>query len=328
MRIISGADVGRAITMPEAIEAVRSAFSDLSTGKADVPVRQSIAPGKHPGATLIMPGYLGGIDALATKIVSVRPRNPEMGRPLIYGIVLLIDSATGEPLAAIDGRSLTALRTGAASGLATELMAVSGARTLALIGAGVQAETQLAAVCAVRPIERVFVYARRAGSVEAFIGRMRERTPGTIDLLPAVSAAAAIREADVVCTATPSTSPVFDGADLSPGTHVNGVGSFTPEMQEIDFTTLRRAARIVVDSIPAVLDEAGELIQAIEKGVIQKESIYAEIGEIAAGIKAGRIDDDEITFFKSVGNAAQDVAVAQIIFRNSVDRALGVEVSL
>ncbi|QQS46652.1 MAG: ornithine cyclodeaminase [Acidobacteriota bacterium] len=324
MRIISHSDVSRAITMPEAIEAVRMAFIDLSVGGADVPVRQSIAPGGHSGATLVMPGYLAGTDALAVKLVSVRPENPARGKPLIYGIVLLIDAATGEPLAAIEGASLTALRTGAASGLATDLLAREDARTLALFGAGAQAETQLEAVCAVRPIEKAFIRARTSGSVVSFIDRMRGRC--NAELIAA--GPEAVREADIVCAATTSATPVFDGDDLRPGTHVNGVGSYTPGMQEVDFATLRRTGKIVVDSIPAALAEAGDLIRAIENGIISRQSIHAEIGEIAAGMKPGRTDDREITFFKSVGNAAQDVAVAALIYRNSIERGLGVEAEL
>lgn len=314
--------------MPEAIEAVRAAFIDLATGRADVPVRQSLAPGAHSGATLVMPGYLGGIDALATKIVSVRPDNPEKGLPLIYGIVLLIDAASGRTLAVIDGRSLTAIRTGAASGLATDLLARSDSATLALFGAGVQAETQLSAVLAVRPIERVYVYARRRDRVTDFIGRVRDKIDGRVELIAAGSASEAVRAADVVCAATTSETPVFDGEELRPGTHVNAVGSFTPRMQEVDFVTLRRAGRIVVDSIPAVMHEAGDLIQAIDAGIISVDDIRDEIGEIAAGSKPGRTSEDEITYFKSVGNAAQDVALADIIHRRAIELGIGIDVDL
>lgn len=328
MRIISESVVNRAVSMREAIEAMRAAFIDLSTGRADVPIRQVIVPGRHEGQTLIMPGYLAGIDALATKIVSLRPGNPEKGLPLIYGIVLLIDAATGRTLAVIDGRSLTAIRTGAASGLATDLLARGDSATLALFGAGVQAATQLSAVLAVRPIERIFVYARRRDGVENFIGKMRDRIDGRVELIAAGSASEAVRAADVVCTATTSETPVFDGEDLKAGTHVNAVGSFTPRMQEVDFATLRRSARIVVDSIPAAMHEAGDLIQAIDAGVISVDDIRDEIGQIAAGLKPGRTSEDEITYFKSVGNAAQDVALAEIIHRRAIELGLGIEVDL
>lgn len=328
MLIISESGVIRAVSMREAIKAVKDAFIDLATGRADVPVRQSLTPGAHSGATLIMPGYLAGIDALATKIVSVRPDNPEMGLPLIYGIVLLIDAATGRTLAVIDGRSLTAIRTGAASGLATDLLARGDSATLGLFGAGVQAETQLSAVLAVRPIERVYVYARRRDKVADFISRMRDRIDSRVEMIPAGSASEAVRAADVVCAATTSENPVFDGEDLRPGTHVNAVGSFTPRMQEIDFATLRRAGRIVVDSIPAAMHEAGDLIQAIDAGVISVDDIRDEIGQIAAGSKPGRTAEDEITYFKSVGNAAQDVALADIIHRRAIERGIGIDVDL
>ncbi|MGH9902952.1 MAG: ornithine cyclodeaminase family protein, partial [Pyrinomonadaceae bacterium] len=138
----------------------------------------------------------------------------------------------------------------------------------------------------------------------------------------------AVRDADVVCAATTSTTPIFDGRDLRPGAHVNGVGSFTPEMQEVDFDTLRRASKIVVDSREAALAEAGDLLAAIGQGVIQESSIYAEIGEIAAGSKAGREGEDEITYFKSVGNAAQDAAAAAFVYREAVEAGVGVSFDL
>ncbi len=321
MRIISHDEVERLISMREAIESVRQAFIELSSGSAQVPVRLAISPGKHPGATLVMPGYLGEADALVTKIVSVRPENTARGLPLIYGIVILFDPATGEPLALIEGRSLTALRTGAAGGLAAELLAREDASTAAIIGAGAQAATQLAAVCAVRPVKRVLIYARRPEKVHALIDAMRPRLGPEIELIAALSVSQAVREADLICTATTSSTPVFDGADLRPGAHINGIGSFTPAMQEVDFTTLRRASRIVVDSYEGAMAEAGDLIMAIERGVIRPEDIYGELGEIASGKKPGRAGDDEITFFKSVGNAAQDATVAQAIYRAALAAA-------
>jgi ornithine cyclodeaminase len=275
-----------------------------------------------------MPGYLSDSESLAVKVVSVHNRNPERNLPLINAVVIVIDPATGQAVAAIEGGYLTALRTGAGSGAATDLLARQDAEVAAIIGAGAQARAQTLAVAAVRPIKRFWIFARRRQQVEEMIAEIRPQLGTSIELLRADSPSQAVREAMVVCAATTSSTPVFDGADLRPGAHVNGVGSFRRGMQEIDCLTLQRASKIVVDSREGALTEAGDLLVAIERGAIQPSDIYAEIGEIAAGLKAGREDDDEITYFKSVGNAAQDAAVAQAIYQRALRKNLGVEIDL
>ena len=314
--------------MREAVEVVKRAFSGLSTGRADIPLRTILSLPKHDGVTLFMPGYLSDSESLAVKIVSVHNRNPERDLPLINAVVVVIDPATGQAMAAIEGGYLTALRTGAGSGAATDLLARRDAEVAAIIGAGEQARAQTLAVAAVRPIKRFWIYARRRARVEEMIAEMRPKLGPSIELLEAHSPSQAVREALVICAATTSSTPVFDGADLRPGAHVNGVGSYRPAMQEIDCATLRRASKIVVDSRESALTEAGDLMIAIERGEIQPSDIYAEIGEIAAGLKAGREDDDEITYFKSVGNAAQDAAVAQAIYQRALQGDIGVEIDL
>jgi ornithine cyclodeaminase len=328
MRLLTRSDVERAIPMREAIETVKRAFVELSTGSANIPLRVALPQEKHDGVTLFMPGYLSDSDSLAVKVVSVHNRNPKRHLPLIHAIVVVIDPVTGRPVAGIEGGYLTALRTGAASGAATDLLARQDAEVAAIIGAGVQARTQILAVAAVRPIKRFLIYARDRAKINALIAEMEPRIGSSAELLAAESPSQAVREAHVVCAATTSSTPVFDGADLPPGAHVNGVGSYQPEMQEIDSTTLKRASKIVVDSREAALAEAGDLIVAIERGEIRVEDIYGEIGEIAAGLKAGRESDDEITYFKSVGNAAQDAAVAQAIYQQALKADLGVEIDL
>lgn len=328
MRLLSRSDVQQSISMREAVELVKRAFSQLSTGRAEVPLRIALSRPERDGVTLFMPGYLSDSESLAVKIVSVHNRNAEHNLPRVNAIVIVIDPATGQPLAAMEGGYLTALRTGAASGAATDLLARRDAEVAAIIGAGVQARAQLLAVAAVRPIKRFRVYARRREGVEKMIAEMRSHLDPSVELLVADSPSQAAREAQVICAATTSSTPVFDGADLRPGAHVNGVGSYKPEMQEIDCATLRRASKIVVDSREGALHEAGDLLVAIERGEIRSSDIYAEIGEIAAGLKPGRESDGEITYFKSVGNAAQDAAVAQAIYRKALRENLGVEFDL
>jgi ornithine cyclodeaminase len=314
--------------MREAVEAVKRAFIELSTGRADVPLRIALFQPKSSGVTLVMPGYLSDSESLAVKVVSVHDRNAERDLPRINAIVVVIDPATGLAVAAMDGGYLTALRTGAASGAATDLLARQDADVAAVIGAGAQAQAQALAVAAVRPVKRIWIYSRRREQVDEMTAEIRPQLGPSIELLAADSASQAVREALVVCAATTSSTPVFDGAELRPGAHVNGVGSYRPEMQEVDCATLRRASKIAVDSREAAMAEAGDLIVAIGRGEIRPSDIYAEVGEVAAGLKPGRQNDDEITYFKSVGNAAQDVAVAQAVYQRALLEDIGIEIDL
>jgi ornithine cyclodeaminase len=313
LRVLSGADVRRAITMAEAIQAVKEAYIQLSAGQAVVPLRTPVPVDRRGGVTLFMPAYLSESDALAAKVVSVFPRNLERGLPTIHAVVIVVDAETGQPRAIMDGTYLTALRTGAASGVATELLARPDARVVAILGAGVQGRTQLEAVCTVRRMEKVWVLDANPETAELYVEEMRRRgRPIPEAIFVAASPAEALREADVICTATTSTRPVFDDADLKPGAHINGIGAYTPQMQEIPAETVARA-RVVVDSRSAALAEAGDLIIPIRQGLIGEDHIRAEIGEVLAGLKPGRGSDEEITVFKSVGNAAEDLAVASLV---------------
>jgi len=319
MHILSGADVRRAVTMSEAIQAVRQAYIQLSAGQAVVPLRTPVPIEQRGAVTLFMPAYLAHSDALGAKIVSVFPGNT---------VVIVVDAATGRPLALLDGTYLTALRTGAASGVATDLLARPDARVVAIFGAGAQARTQLEAVCTVRTIEKVWVHDTAPEAAAAYVQEMREHgRPVPADISVAESPAQATAQADIICTATTSSTPVFDDAHLKPGVHVNGIGAYTPEMQEIPAETVVRA-KVVVDSRSASLEEAGDLIIPLRQGLITRDDIYGEIGEIAAGQIPGRESDQEVTFFKSVGIAVQDVAVADLVLRRATELGLGLEVEL
>ena len=247
MRLLTRSDVQRSISMREAVEAVKRAFIELSTGRADVPLRIALSQPKGAGVTLVMPGYLSDSESLAVKVVSVHDRNAERDLPRINAIVVVIDTATGRAVAAMDGGYLTALRTGAASGAATDLLARQDAEVAAVIGAGAQARAQALSLTAVRPVKRIWIYSRRREQVNEMIAEIRPQLGPSIELLAADSPSQAVREALVVCAATTSSIPVFDGAELRPGAHVNGVGSYRPEMQEVNCATLRRASKIVVE---------------------------------------------------------------------------------
>jgi ornithine cyclodeaminase len=328
LQIISREEVKSAISMAQAIETVKSAFAQLSRGRARVPIRTQLGIPLHDGVTLFMPAYLEETDELGMKMVSVFSGNIEQGLPIINAMVTLVDPETGLPTAIIDGTYLTALRTGAASGAATDLLARGNARSVAVLGTGVQGRTQLQAVCTVRSIERVLVFDTRRGAAEKFRNEMAEAgspIPQRIDVAP--TAKEAVSEADVVCTATTSTTPVFLDSDVRPGTHINAIGSFTPQMQELPAETVARAL-LVVDSREAVWAEAGDLIIAKKRGLITEASVHAEIGEIVAGTKPGRSGDDQVTLFKSVGNAVQDVSVGARILEEAKRKGLGTIVEL
>lgn len=327
IRILTGEEVRLALPMPETIEIIKEAFRQLSARKASVPLRTRIEVTDQEGVALFMPALLHTTRDLAIKIVSVFPRNTDLELPTIHAVVVAIDPDTGRPLALIEGGSLTAIRTGAASGAATDLLARSGTRQVAIFGSGVQARTQLEAVCAVRDIEAAWVYSINKEGAQTFAEEMAGvgSIPSQINV--ATDPADALAGADVVCTATTSSTPVFSGRDLRPGTHINAVGAFTPEMQELDEHTVERAY-VVVDSRAAALAEAGDLMIPIQKGLIREDHIRAELGEIVSGDAPGRTSDDQITLFKSVGVAVQDAAAAGLALRRAEELGLGQLVEL
>lgn len=324
IRFLSAEAVRKTLSMPEAIRAVEEAFLQLSSGRAIVPLRAAIALPDREGGALFMPVYLPASEQIGVKAVSVFAENRRKGLPAIQALFLILDGRDGRPLAVMDGESLTALRTGAASGLATRLLARSDARVAAVIGSGVQGRTQLEAVCAVRPIERAYAVDIDREEAESFAREMSDRLAIPVT---AAQAERALPDCDVLCTATPATEPLFSDELLKPGLHINAVGSYKPEMCEIPGETVARA-RVIVDSRAACTAEAGDLIRAIEAGLIDESHIHAEIGEIAAGAREARASEEEITLFKSVGNAVQDLSAASRALRRAEELGLGVEISL
>jgi ornithine cyclodeaminase len=321
IRILSGADVRAAIDMPAAIDAMRDAFGALADGRATVPVRLALQT-PH-GVTLFMPAHVSGDGEIAgAKVVSVNPDNAGRGIPVIHGAVLALEAETGRLRALMDGTWLTALRTGAVGGLAADLLARRDASVVALFGAGVQARAQLEAVRCVRPITEVRIVSRSGASAAALVEELGRHGDG-VEAHVVSEPAAAISGADIVIAATSSATPVFPGALVEPGTHVTGVGSFTPEMREVD-TDLVMRARVIVDQREAILEEGGDIVGPIRDGAVDASVMEAEIGEIVLGRASGRTGDEEITFFKSVGNAVQDVTVAARVLEVAEREGLGV----
>lgn len=325
MLALSADEVRRALPMRAAIHAVRRAMAQLSAGECTVPQRTHLDVPDHAGVALIMPSCIPAEGRMAVKVITLYDGNPPKGLPRIQALVLLFDAATGVPLAMMDGGTLTAIRTGAGSGVATDLLARSDARCAAVFGAGAQARTQLEAVACVRPIATARVYDPDPTLAERFAEDMSERLGIIVE--PAPDPASAMHGADVVCTATVSRTPVFDDADVQPGMHINAIGSYKPDVQELPGATVARA-RVVVDYREGALAETGDLLAPIAEGRFGPDHVSAELGEIVLGRKAGRVSDDEITLYKSVGVAAQDLAAASEAFRRASELGLGTEVRL
>jgi alanine dehydrogenase len=327
MRILTAQDVRSSLPMPIAIERMKEAFVQYSSGKAEVPLRSRIDVKSHHGTTLFMPALLHESEDMAVKIVSVFPENVQRHLPTIHALVVVVDPITGTPQAILEGASLTAIRTGAASGAATDLLARRDAQSVAIIGSGTQARTQLEAICYVREIQQVWVYSLDHPGAHAFCEEMQgvQGVPEAIKL--AGSPRAAVENADIICAATTSSQPVFQSKHVRAGTHINAIGSFTPEMQELDANLLQKAL-LVVDSRESVLAESGDLIIPIEQGLLGSNSIHAELGEVLLGDLPGRSDENQITVFKSVGLAVQDAIAASTALAGAQDKNLGVVVDI
>jgi ornithine cyclodeaminase/alanine dehydrogenase-like protein (mu-crystallin family) len=325
IRFLSAGDVRKALPMADAIVAMKDAFRELSAGRVHMPVRAHIDVPEHDGTALFMPSCAAHFGAFAVKTVNVFGHNVTKGLPRIQALVAVFDRETGTPLAVVDGTVLTALRTGAASGAATDLLARSDAAVVAIFGAGVQGRTQLEAVCAVRAVAEVRIY----DAVTDAAGAFADETAGKLDLdvRVASSPADALRDADVVCTATVSATPVFGDADLAPGTHINAVGSYQPQVQEIPEETVLRA-RVVVDHRESALVETGDLIIPIGKGLMTPDDIVAELGEVVSGELPGRTSAEDVTLFKSVGVAVQDLAAGALALKRAEEMGLGTVVNM
>lgn len=321
VRWLSGKDVEKALPMDAAIAAVRDAYISAYRGDVLQPMRLRLDVEQQGGAHLLMPSHQFDLERSAVKIVSVFPGNAERGLPAITGVVVLFDGETGVPLAIMDGAVFTAIRTGAASGVATDALARPDARTLAVIGAGAQAPYQALAVCSVRDIERIHLYNRTRQRAEVLARWLQTRCPD-VEIQVFSSIDKAIADADVICTATAAKDPIVSGHDVRRGAHVNAVGSFRPDMRELDRDVLRIAGRVYVEQRDAAAEEAGEVADAYGAGIVGDDDLV-EIGAVLAGDVAGRRTADEITVFKSTGIPAQDLHAATRLLDKAQREAVG-----
>ena len=320
--LLNRTDVESLLSMGDAIACVEEAFRQLALNNVTLPQRTVIRIPAHHGVHLGMPAYIGGnMDALGLKVVTVYPDNPaHHGLPTTIGILLLNDCRTGAPLAVMEAGYLTAMRTGAAGGVAIKHLARRGVEKAGVFGAGVQAQTQLWAAHTVRPLKAAYVYDVDGSKARSYAAQMSKRLGIAVNAVG--DPRLAVEGMDVIIAASSATEPLFDGNWLAPGQHINGIGSHTPGARELDTTAVTRA-RVIADLPDACLVEAGDLIIPIQEGAVTKDHIRAGLGDVVAGLKPGRENDQQITLFKSVGLAIQDVSTANLVYHRALEAKVG-----
>jgi len=314
IRIYGAEEIRQILTMSEVIELMAIAFKGLSEGQYYIPLRYvSEIPGKQL-SLLFKPAVDFKSERLAIKILTQNDSDSKSGLPSIMGTVMLLDANTGLLLALMDGSYITNIRTGAASGIATKILAREDSRVAAIFGCGAQGRTQLEAILSIRSLSRIYAFDTNSQRLGIFVEEMKSRFMTDIQ---ACDNLAVLKEVDIICTATGSLSPLFDRNHIKPGVHINAIGSYKPFMQEID-PYIIHDSRLFVDSIDSCCAESGDIIKPVEMGIISNDHILGEIGEVIAGKKTGRISESDITIFKSVGVAIQDLVVANHLYDRSM----------
>ncbi len=322
--ILNLSNVVSVLNMKDCINVVEKAFAELSNGTAYLPMRVGISPPE--GVALYMPAYLKEMGAMACKVVSVYNNNPSKFKiPRTIGKIILQDPHSGNILAIMDGGYITAVRTGAASAVATKLLArKDNGQTVGIFGAGIQGKTQLWGMSEARTISKAYIYDVSREAAEKFATNMSEMLKIEVNVATKPNM---LTECDIICTATSSKKPLFDGYKIKAGTHINGIGSHSPTSRELDSTVVSRA-KFVGDNKEVCLKEAGDIIIPINEGVISTSHFYAELGDIITGKKPGRENDEEITIFKANGLAIQDVATAKLVYDLALEKGIGTRVDI
>lgn len=327
MLIINEQQIQQLYKMADAIEDVSAVLKAKAAGKINNPHRTVLEFPEHEASALYMPSADSAGDVSAVKVVTIFPENPAQGKPTTQGIVLLSDATNGEHIAMMNASYLTRLRTGALSGIATDFLSKKDSRILTVIGTGAMAFEQVLGVLAVRNINKIILVNRTPEKAQVFGEKLRSFGVNVpFELASDVSDA--VKQADIICCATRSNEPVFRGCDLQPGTHINGVGSYLPHMREVDGSTVLSADKIVVDDLAGVKEEAGELMHAADSGNWSFEEVHAQLGELVVGTETGREVQEEITFFKSVGAAYFDLAVAKGVYAKAKEAGVGMDVEV
>jgi ornithine cyclodeaminase/alanine dehydrogenase len=308
--------------MKSTMDIVEKAFVELSEGSAIMPQRTPIPVTEQEGVALFMPAYMKKLGAMGSKIVTVYKNNPSRHQlPTVLGTIVILDPLTGKAEAIMDGGFLTAMRTGAVSGIATKYMVNPGSKTAAIIGSGIQAKTQVWATCEAHKFEKYYVFSvDPPEKIEEFCKEMSAKHK--TEFIRANSAEEAIRNADVLTLATSAKDPIINFDWLKPGCHINGIGSHAPAMRELDEKTVLNS-RIVADLTSACLAEAGDFMIPMNEGKFKKEMIVGDLGDVISGKVAGRVSGNEITLFKSVGLAIQDISTALAVFNLAKEKNIG-----
>ena len=325
MLVLSEKEIRRLIDIEEMIGALEKAHLQFSTGKAVMPVRLVVPLPQIKGRITSMPAYLGEDRALGMKVVTYFQQNPKEGLPAILATIMLYSPETGKILALMDGSFITAVRTACASAMATKILANPESSTLGVLGAGVQARAHIRALCQVRAIKRIKLYSPSGNSARRLKEELEPEVK--IEIEPVESAEKTVRGADLLVTATTAKEPILNSSWLRPGAHINAIGSHRPDLREIDAATMKRA-KVFVDSREAIMVECGDVLLAIKEGAIAERHASVEIGEVLAGNKPGRTTPEEITLYKSVGIAVQDVAAAQLVYQKALEKKVGTNVEI
>ncbi len=325
MIILSNRDVEELLSMDEAIDVVHDAMIEVSRGETNLPLR-SIMPVGEGTFMGMMPGAMQKPPCFGLKLVSLFPENPKFGISSHQGAMILFEAKHGAAIAMLNADRLTAIRTAAASAVATRALARENATRLAIIGYGEQAEFHLEAMLCVRPVDTVVVAGRNLAKAQAFAAKAAERLPD-IEISAVGSIREAVESADIVCTVTATDEPILKGVWIAPGTHLNVVGSSIPSKREID-TDMVAKSSLFVDYRPSTMAQAGEFMQAMEEGKVSADHIRAEIGAVLAGDEAGRQSGDEITLYRSLGVAAQDLACTHFVLEQAKKHNRGTPVLL
>lgn len=323
--VLKEKDIKEVFKMKDAIEAIKIALELYSKGESNIPLRTNIDVPEEKGQSLYMPGLVSSVGALGVKIVSVYEENNKLGLDSIASLMVVQNSKTGEVSSIMDGNYLTKLRTGAISGAATDLLSRKDSSIFALIGTGGQARTQLEAVLNVRDIKEVRVSGRDRDKAQSFADAMLEEFGENFKFKISVAKNAdeAVQGADIISTVTSARNPVFDGKLVKKGAHINGVGSYTPDMQEIDSYILTKADKIYLDTRDGVLNESGDFIIPIKEGKFKEKDITGELGQAILGEIPLREKEDEITLFKTVGSGIFDIVTAKKIYEKAAEKKIG-----
>lgn len=322
--VLTSDDVESILTINDTISLLEKSFIELSRKQVNMTDRDVFVLEDKNGWFGIMTAHMKNMAALGTKLVTVFPKNIEINKPTTQAVISLIDVNTGELIGIIDGSLITGMRTGATTGIATKYLSKKNSSKLSILGSGFQSKFQLMAICSVRHIKEIFINSPSIDSKSNYIHELEDLLDIPIVIEKNITK---LINTDILVTSTTSPIPLFDGNLLDNGIHINCIGAHTKETREVDLRTIEKS-KVVVDERSAALREAGELIIPIQNGEITDNIIYAELAEIVSGQKPGRLTDDEITLFKSMGLSLEDISTAKFVFDKAIEKGLGRNITL